>query len=199
MARARGESNGQAKLTRDQAAAIVRAYESGGTSLRKLASDYGVSLGTIQGIVHGKTWSQPETAPSGPIAPNVTAPEAATGSLAPPVVQGHPALPTAVASLAAAGKLARLAELERMRVQVATVGAAAVVAGQVARSGSAEARPAIAARPVVPLVVANEQFYDDVAPSRPVAPAPVRGSELLTKESRVAELARAKLRARARL
>lgn len=53
---ARGESNGAAVLTEEQVREILRRRHVDGVSAYRMAKDYGVSKGTIQFILSGKTW-----------------------------------------------------------------------------------------------------------------------------------------------
>lgn len=52
----RGESHGFARLTEAKVREIRKRYATGGVFQHQLASEYGVSRGTVQYIVEGKTW-----------------------------------------------------------------------------------------------------------------------------------------------
>jgi hypothetical protein len=54
---ARGERNGQAKLTMPHVRAIREAYRAGGLSQRALAAQYGVTQRVIWGIVNNRAWN----------------------------------------------------------------------------------------------------------------------------------------------
>lgn len=53
----RGEDAHRARLTADDVLAIRRAYAAGGATQEALAACYGVSRGTIAGVVTGRTWA----------------------------------------------------------------------------------------------------------------------------------------------
>jgi hypothetical protein len=72
---ARADRHGSAKLTWDDVRAIRAKYALGGTSCRRLATEYGVNHSTIHGIVTGKNWSEPDaTHPQPNPTPEVTKP-----------------------------------------------------------------------------------------------------------------------------
>lgn len=52
----RGERHGNTKLTAAQVGAIRAAYAAGGTTLKALGAQYGVTFGAISGIVRRATW-----------------------------------------------------------------------------------------------------------------------------------------------
>lgn len=54
---ARGEGHGQAKLTHDQARALLDRWRVGGITRRKLAHDFGVNPSTSGRIIAGKLWA----------------------------------------------------------------------------------------------------------------------------------------------
>lgn len=54
---ARGEKSGRAKLTNAVVIAIRRRYAAGGTSIRKLASEFCISKSQILSVVTFKSWS----------------------------------------------------------------------------------------------------------------------------------------------
>ncbi len=54
---ARGERNGAARLTLEQAQEIRGRYVKGKTPLKSLAAEYGVSFSSIRNVVTGKTWA----------------------------------------------------------------------------------------------------------------------------------------------
>lgn len=56
----KGERNGRAKLTVAEVDEIKRRYAAGGTSLRRLAGEFGVNFTSISLIVRGKTWQSPK-------------------------------------------------------------------------------------------------------------------------------------------
>jgi hypothetical protein len=53
----RGAGHPQAKLTDDKVAEMRLSYASGGTSLNKLAAEYGVSKKAVLMIIHRVTWT----------------------------------------------------------------------------------------------------------------------------------------------
>jgi hypothetical protein len=53
----RGERSGTAKLTEEHVAEIRRRFEAGGTTYSRLAREYGVSIGTISGIINRRSWT----------------------------------------------------------------------------------------------------------------------------------------------
>ncbi len=77
-----GAANSQAKLKPAQVEAIVARHEGGGITLRALAAEYGVSLGTVQKIVHGKTWKAPDAVKPAEPAPVLDAQAAKRARLA---------------------------------------------------------------------------------------------------------------------
>lgn len=60
----KGENAGRALLNWAQVNAIRAEYAAGGTSMRRLAKEYGVSQGTIAKIVAGKNWNHPQNDPT---------------------------------------------------------------------------------------------------------------------------------------
>ena len=54
---AKGEKNGQAKLTEEQVLAMKEKYETGGHSLAGLGREYGISVTAVMYIVTGRNWS----------------------------------------------------------------------------------------------------------------------------------------------
>jgi hypothetical protein len=52
----RGESNGTSKLTENQVRAMRAEYAAGGISQPALAKRYGIAPGTIEGILHRRSW-----------------------------------------------------------------------------------------------------------------------------------------------
>jgi len=53
---ARGETHGHTVLTETQVRRVRQLYETGSFTQKEIAARYGVGVGTIGGIVNGKTW-----------------------------------------------------------------------------------------------------------------------------------------------
>lgn len=57
---ARGERNGNSRLTTSQVAEIRRRRQADAVSLRKLARSYGISYETVRQVIRGRTWALQE-------------------------------------------------------------------------------------------------------------------------------------------
>lgn len=53
----RGENNGNAKITQQQADEIRNRYASGGVTQKEIGTEYNISPSQVRNIVHGKSWN----------------------------------------------------------------------------------------------------------------------------------------------